>query len=152
MNAKLPKALVKHPISELRDFPVEPEIDETQDMLGMLTQRTVDNVLSGTKLLPTRDLDEVRVKRWVTAGRIFTIERGGELLIPTYALDKLGQPEPILGEVLKVLAGRTPFSIAAWFESPNSYLDGKRPREFLATDGLAVVKAAEHSVEGGFHG
>ncbi|HMY98278.1 MAG TPA: hypothetical protein PLW24_09220 [Burkholderiaceae bacterium] len=134
----------------------------TAELRRTLTQRTVDNVLSGTRWLAPVELNAVRdtqttnpsntVKRWIEAQRLFAIERGGVRLIPAYALDELGEPIPILQEVLKVLAGRSPFRIAAWFESPTNYLDGQRPRDLLATDGLAVLQAAQQSQSGAVHG
>lgn len=73
-------------------------------------------------------------------------------IFPRYAFDAMVEPVPLLKEVLKVLAGRSPFQIASRFESPSNYLDGKRPREVLELDGLAVVNAAQRLVEGAVHG
>lgn len=141
--------------------PLKPD-ERLLELRRTLTQRTVDSVLQGTRWLSPSELNEVRhakttnpshtVKRWIDSQRIFALERGGARLIPAYALDELGEPVPILQEVLKLMAGRSPFRIAAWFESPTGYLEGQRPRDLLATDGLAVVKAAEQSLQGPLHG
>lgn len=134
----------------------------TEELRRQLTQRTVDAVLAGTRWLTPKELNNVRkpkttnpsntVKRWIDSGRMFAIERGNTRLIPAYGLDEMSEPVPMLQEVLRVMAGHTPFRIAAWFESPTKYLDGKRPRELLATAGMDVVKAAESGMLGAVHG
>jgi hypothetical protein len=46
----------------------------------------------------------------------------------------------------------TGWRLAFWFDSPNSYLDGKRPKECLAGDIDQVLFAAEKEVRGVEHG
>jgi hypothetical protein len=131
-------------------------------MQRALTQRTVDSVLQGTRWLTSAELNSVRkdkksnpsmtIGRWLQSGSLFALESRGARVIPAYALDQLGEPIALLKPVLSLMKGRTSFLIAAWFESPNSYLDGKRPRELLATRGLDVVRAAELHVAEDFHG
>jgi hypothetical protein len=50
------------------------------------------------------------------------------------------------------VAGYQPFRIASWFESTNSMLRGKRPREVLASDPAVVVAAAKDHIVGAVHG
>ncbi|MFM0619062.1 hypothetical protein PQR37_33930 [Paraburkholderia nemoris] len=90
--------------------------------------------------------------RWKKEGRVFAIERAGQTLYPRYIFDDLGNPIPAVAEILKVFEGFTPFRIASWFESTNSMLHGKRPREVLATGPLAVIEAARDHVVGAVHG
>lgn len=136
---------------------------EVEEMRRMLTRRTVDAVLNGTKWLTSADLNTYRpksptsnpsmtIKRWVEAGSMFALEVGGTRMIPLYGLDQLGEPIALLKPILELMKGRTSFLIAAWFESPNTYLDGRRPRDLLATRGLDVVRAAEQHVSDAFHG
>lgn len=135
---------------------------EVEAMRRALTQRTVDSVLQGTRWLTSAELNSVRkdktsnpsmtIGRWLQSGSMFALESRGSRVIPEYALDQLGEPIALLKPVLSLMKGRTGFLIAAWFESPNSYLDGKRPRELLATRGLDVVRAAEIHVAEDFHG
>ncbi|MFG6416799.1 hypothetical protein ACG02S_23140 [Roseateles sp. DC23W] len=127
-----------------------------------LVQRNVDAVLAGSRWLSSKDLNEVRygktsngsqtIKRWVESGMIFSLETPLGRMIPAYGLDELGEPIEFLKPVLQAMAGRTGFLIASWFESPNTHLGGKRPREVLATRGLDVIRAAQAHVAEGFHG
>jgi hypothetical protein len=90
--------------------------------------------------------------RWKKEGKVFSIERAGQTLYPMYIFDEFGNPIPEVAEVLKVFHGYTPFRIASWFESTNSMLRGKRPREVLVTDPSAVIEAARDHVVGAVHG
>ncbi|MEX3932163.1 hypothetical protein AB4Y32_10190 [Paraburkholderia phymatum] len=90
--------------------------------------------------------------RWEKEGKIFSIERAGQTLYPAYIFDELGNPIPEVAEILKVFHDYMPLRIASWFESTNSMLQGKRPRESLATDPSAVVDAARDHVKGATHG
>ncbi|MEM5434706.1 hypothetical protein [Paraburkholderia diazotrophica] len=127
-----------------------------------MESKAVAAVLSGTTWLTAQtdgrrlnpdatNLQEV-TSRWEKEGKVFSIERAGQTLYPTYIFDELGNPIPEVAEILKVFDDYTPFRIASWFESTNSMLQGKRPRESLATDPSAVVEAARRHVEGAIHG
>lgn len=112
-------------------------------------------VMGGTRWLTAADMPNHTVPLlagWLERGRLFALEQEGVQLFPRYAFDSIGEPVPVLKEVLNALAGRSPFQIAAWFESTSAYLDGKRPREVLELDGAAVVVAALRMVEGPVHG
>ena len=71
---------------------------------------------------------------------------------PRYAFDELLDPHPVVAEVLATLAGYSPYRLAAWFESSNGYLGGKRPREQLLLDPHAVVAAAARHAHPPQHG
>ncbi|MCX5538084.1 hypothetical protein M3A49_00975 [Paraburkholderia sp. CNPSo 3076] len=110
--------------------------------------KAVEAVLNGTHWLTSPPL----VQSWQTEGRVFAIERAGQNLYPRYIFDELGNPIAEVAEVLKVFEGHKPFRIASWFESANSLLRGRRPREVPATNAAAVVDAAKDHVVGPVHG
>jgi hypothetical protein len=105
-----------------------------------------------SELPKTKDEIDAVLPQWLETGQIFALERNGIKLYPLYAFDSLGEPVPILKQVLEVLQGYSSFQIASWFESPSSYLRGKRPREVLEVDAASVMIAAKRRVEGAVHG
>lgn len=112
-------------------------------------------VMGGTRWLTAADMPNHAIPLlalWLEQGRLFALEQEGVQLFPDYAFDSIGEPVPVLQDVLNILAGRSPFQIASWFESPSAYLNAKRPREVLELDGAAVVMAAYRLVEGAVHG
>jgi hypothetical protein len=127
-----------------------------------LQQRAVDAVLLGTTWCSSADIGtradpaarnkHALANRWLKDKRIFAIERKGSYEFPDYAFDPLGQPIPALRDVLATLEGYAPFRLAAWFESPSSALDGRRPRELLATHPAKVREAARVHARGPLHG
>lgn len=131
---------------------IEPEIRIGAAELVMSGTRW----LTATELcveLPTHTIDaENALTQWLEKGKIFALESNGVLTYPLYAFDPLGEPIPFLKLVLDILEGYSPFHIAAWFESPSSYLRGQRPREALGSEGASVVLAAKRMVEGAVHG
>lgn len=105
-------------------------------------------------LRSSRNPQEV-VKGWVEGGLIFSIQLEGIPLYPVYALDaRTGSPQEGLRAVLEVLqgAGRNGWAIAWWLDSPNSYLDGKRPKDCLAGPPDQLLRAARAEVQGNQHG
>lgn len=93
---------------------------------------------------------------WMAEGRILSIHHGGECLYPTYALDaRTGhQPQDGLRSVLEVLrgAGRDNWAIAWWLDSPNSYLNGRQPKNCLAEPMDSLLDAAQSEAHGIQHG
>ena len=81
--------------------------------------------------------------RWAREGRLFALDIGGRAVYPAYAFDAAGEPLPVVERVLQNLSRHDALALACWFESPNAYLDGSRPREMLVTDAERVVAAAE---------
>lgn len=117
--------------------------------------RAIESVVAGTRWLAVADMPSHAVPLlsvWLEQGRIFALEHGGVEVFPRYAFDSVGEPIPVLKDVLNVLTDRSPFQIAAWFESPSAYLNAKRPREVLLLDGAAVVTAAIRQAQGAVHG
>jgi len=87
------------------------------------------------------------VSRWKSQGRVFALRQGNRDLYPRYALGADFHPLDGMRAILQVLRGYSPDWLATWFESTNSFLGGKRPRELLATNPELVVAAANDEVE-----
>ncbi|WP_294001729.1 hypothetical protein [Sphaerotilus sp.] len=127
-----------------------------------LKQRAADVILNGTSWLTSREVG-VRAdpaaanphsltSRWLSQGRVFAIEHRGQKVFPDYAFDLLGHPVVELREVLKILSGCSALRIASWFESRSSRLDGRKPRELLASQPGVVIDAARAHMAGPLHG
>lgn len=129
-----------------------------------LRQRGAEAVLNGTEWLTSAEVDglapaaakrsnaHARANRLLAEGRIFAIEHDGKKRYPRYAFDNLGNPQPILREVLRVFDGTPALRIASWFESTSAALDGQRPRSLMERQPRAVLQAARAHVEGPVHG
>lgn len=92
---------------------------------------------------------------WVDQGLIFSIQHEGVCLYPAYALDaQTGAPLEGVRAVLEVLrgAGRHEWAIAWWLDSPNGYLNGRRPKDFLAGPLDQLLQAAHAEAQGVQHG
>lgn len=92
------------------------------------------------------------LQRWRSERKVFAIELEGEALYPRYVFDELGDPVPVITQVLAVFREYSPIRIAGWFESTNSMLRGQRRREMSAIDPSAVLEAAQDHVVGSVHG
>ena len=92
--------------------------------------------------------------RWKQGRQIFAITNKGIDLYPLYALSTRDgvRPLPVIGEILRVLEGRNGWEIAFWFAGVNSYLGGHTPKEIVATQPEAVLKAAMTEATGLQHG
>ncbi len=127
-----------------------------------MVQRGVEAIFSGAEWLSAEQIGRLRdpaarnphgaANRWRADGRIFAITKGGVLYYPRYALDDAFEPLPAVAKILQVLEGFSPYRVAGWFESTNSMLGGRRPRELLAGRAAAVVEAAKDQVLGAVHG
>lgn len=98
---------------------------------------------------------QARVLDWLEEGRLFSIQHEGNSLYPTYALNaQTGAPLEGLAAVLDLLqrAGRDGWAIAWWLDSPNSYLDGRRPKDSLAPPLDLLLRAAHAESQGAQHG
>lgn len=95
-------------------------------------------------------------RSWRKKGVIFSIRQDGESLYPVYALDPLAGNRPLagLGRVLKALGGdnANAWAMAFWFDSPNSYLGGRRPKDCLAGPLDELLLAAHAEAQGVQHG
>ncbi|WP_413731955.1 hypothetical protein [Sodalis sp. RH20] len=91
--------------------------------------------------------------RWKRAGKIFAITSEGRDLYPAYALDIGGQPLPLMKKIIELFGEtKTPWSLAAWFGTPNSWLGNKKPKDLLTSAPERVLEAALRAKEGPVHG
>ncbi|MCU6421262.1 MbcA/ParS/Xre antitoxin family protein [Klebsiella aerogenes] len=91
--------------------------------------------------------------RWKSAGRIFAIQINGKDKYPGYALDEGYRPVPVVKQVISVFGEKkTPWGLAIWFGSANSWLGGKKPKDVLKTMPGQVLQAAQAELDGGAHG
>lgn len=84
-----------------------------------------------------------RVNRWKAEGKIFAIQRSGKDWYPRYQFNDDYTPIPAMRDVVARFGNDHPIEIAAWMESPNNYLGGKRPREVVSHDRTALQSALE---------
>lgn len=97
---------------------------------------------------------ESHSRHWTSQALLFSISIHGEDYYPRYALDaqRYYQPLPALKPILAVFVDWDGWALAFWFDSPNSYLGGQRPKELLASEPEKVLYAAEREVQGIAHG
>lgn len=130
------------------------------DRLSALLGKNRKSVLSGTVWLLAEEMAQLRVPRplegspweWRVERRLFALRPSARHLYPLYAFTPAWMPEPGLEKVLVALTSLSEWRIASWFESTNSYLDGERPRDLLASRPDAVIQAAWRHLEGLTHG
>ncbi|WP_071608780.1 hypothetical protein [Entomohabitans teleogrylli] len=124
-----------------------------------------ESVLADSRWLLAREVSEltgsgIAVKnpsavpnRWKRAKKIFAIPLEGKDLYPAYALDEGGQPLPVVKKLLELFGeSKTPWSLAFWFGSPNSWLSNQKPKDCLVAQPEAVYHAAQQEREGPLHG
>ncbi|WEF29518.1 integrase [Klebsiella aerogenes] len=91
--------------------------------------------------------------RWKSAGKIFALQLNGKDQYPRYALDEGYRPVPVVKQVIALFGEKkTPWGLAIWFGSANSWLAGKKPKDVLKTMPGQVLKAAQAEADGGAHG
>jgi hypothetical protein len=133
-----------------------------QQTLEDLERRAMDAIFGNTTWMSIAMVEEKRAEhvpstndpasQLIKSGRFFVVERDGATLCPAYAVDAQGDPILAVAEIVALFEGYRPIRIAAWFESTNSLLHGRRPRELLVSDPAAVVAAAKDHVIGPTHG
>lgn len=91
--------------------------------------------------------------RWKRARKIFAISSEGKDLYPDYALDEGGQPLPLIKKIIALFGEtKTPWSLAFWFGTPNSWLGNKKPKDLLISAPEKVWEAALTAKDGPVHG
>jgi hypothetical protein len=89
--------------------------------------------------------------KWKHAGKIFALNHEGVDYFPIYGLDPAQGFRPFSG-LVSVISTLTPmkdgWAMAFWFASPNTFLDGKRPKDVLSTNPSGVLSAAKVEVSG----
>lgn len=96
-----------------------------------------------------------QVLGWKRRGLIFAIRHKGRDYVPLYALeaDEGFRPNKYLADVIRVFAGhKDGWGMAYWFNSPNSYLGGKHPKDLLASEPDRVIFAAHQETRPITHG
>lgn len=106
----------------------------------------------GARVNPNAVNPQAIASRWRREGRIFGVSRFSSTVFPGYAFNPTGEPVKGMREVLTILGDLPPHRLAAWFESTNNYLEGKRPRELLEMECERVIDAARLHVQGFVHG
>ncbi|CAO3305703.1 hypothetical protein LG197_22070 [Pseudomonas asiatica] len=88
-------------------------------------------------------------------GAIFSINYEGVEYFPRYAIEArtLAVAAQGIQRVIAVLVTRmSGWGMALWFESSNSYLGGKLPKDVISSDPDSVVIAAREEIDGVSHG
>ena len=99
------------------------------------------HVLSGSKSTNT----SVTASQWKRNGRIFAVVGTKSFVYPSFQFLN-GKPRPIIKAVLDIIAEDfSSWEIAFWFETENSWLDGKRPQDCL-NQKEDILQAAEYDV------
>ncbi|MGK0149709.1 hypothetical protein [Pseudomonas putida] len=92
---------------------------------------------------------------WLWDVVAFSISYEGVEYFPRFAVKACGQAAESEGmkRVIAILSTRmSGWGMAFWFESSNSYLRGKLPKDVISSDPDAVVRAAQDEIDGISHG
>lgn len=95
------------------------------------------------------------VSNWQREQAIFSISFRGEDYFPLYALQPREgfRPYRQIKEIIDIFGDKKDgWATALWFLTRNSYLDGRRPRDMIASDPVAVLAAAKEDVAAVLHG
>ena len=133
-------------------------IEPTQLIKVRLLRRMTSAVLGGTHWLTPSELgaifhkDKALVVRWLKEGKLFAIDRDGHQEFPRYVFDDKGIPLAAVQQILQEFGQASPMRVASWFESTSATLNGRRPRELIATEPDSVIAAARLHALGPVHG
>lgn len=130
------------------------------DRLFALASKDREAVLAGTVWLLAEEIAQLGAPRgldgspweWRRAGRLLALRPAARYLYPLYGFTPAWLPEPGLEEILAAFTSLSEWRIASWFESTNTYLDGERPRDLLASHPDAVIEAARWHLAQPTHG
>lgn len=109
--------------------------------VGALTAADVHRI-SGS----AADNPRATASRWAREGRIFGVEWRERVLYPAFQFDSLGQPRPVIREILELLPeALTGWARALWWTAESEALGGSRPLGLLDDPELLRAAAqAEH--------
>lgn len=137
------------PPSELE---VDAELGERAALLavaGHLWRRRLGPLLTTGDLQKLGGRSRQAVHDLVRRGRLLALPSATGNLFPSFQLDPAGRPRPVVAEVLDAFSGavESPYTVAAWFRTPQALLDDREPAEWLAAgeDPARVVQAARRS-------
>lgn len=121
-----------------------------------LQMRALDSIYSGTQWLTAEQLDALRmtpgahragaIGQLQTSEQLFSIRRDGREVFPRYAFGDDLRSLPGMSDVMKTFHRWDAMMIAGWFESTSSFLQGRRPRDLIASDPVLVLQAAQDAV------
>lgn len=132
---------------------------------AVMTARAQKAVMEGADWLTAAQIAEIaglsdknpsaQPNKWKRNGQIFAISLNGNDYYPGYGLDREQGYRPL--KPLKSIIERfentkNGWGLAYWFESVNSFLGGKRPKDLLASNPDKVLAAAADEMEGVAHG
>ncbi|TQI78600.1 hypothetical protein FHU10_1362 [Serratia fonticola] len=154
----MPKAI--KPASEAED---KPNKQARAERNALRREQLNARILEDAVWLTARELSEkasfkssnpsAGPNRWKSAGSIFALQLNGKDKYPEYALDEGFRPIPVVKQVISLFGERkTPWGLAIWFGSENSWLAGRKPKDVLTSMPKQVLLAAQAEVEGGTHG
>lgn len=89
------------------------------------------------------------MSQWHAEGSIFCVTRDAADFYPAFQFGSDLRPQPIVGEVLKILRqspSRSDWDNALWFIAANGWLDGQSPLDLILTKPALVKDAAEQEV------
>jgi hypothetical protein len=140
----------------LQNFPINPEAgNEARRAIEIDNARERARFLSDVVCLSGNEIAQsagqaadasLTASRWKQQGRIFSVPSRGSELYPAFQFRE-GQPHPMVAKILRELPKQmSPWQIAFWFISSNSWLRGAAPADRLDDD-EAVVKAAHRESE-----
>ncbi|WP_254446279.1 integrase [Pantoea sp. CCBC3-3-1] len=141
----------------------KPEKSARAERNAQRLQQLTARILADSEWLTARELSEkanfrntnpsAGPNRWKAAGALFAIPLNGKDNYPAYALDEGFRPIPVVKQVIRLFEGRkTPWGLAIWFGSENSWLAGRKPKDVLITQPQQVLEAAHAELDGGTHG
>src|SRR5471032_325546 len=84
--------------------------------------------------------------KWKREKVLFAIRHNGIDYFPSYGLDANAGYRPLksMAKILETFGNsKDGWGLAYWFRSVNSFLDGMRPQDLLATDPARVIAAAQ---------
>ncbi|QCT21101.1 DUF2384 domain-containing protein [Jejubacter calystegiae] len=91
--------------------------------------------------------------RWKAKKRIFALSVNGRDYYPAYGLDEGYTPLPVMARLIALFGERkTPWGMAVWLGSDNSWLGGRKPKDLLTSEPEAVCRAAQAEIQGPVHG
>ncbi len=88
--------------------------------------------------------------KWKQSRLVFAIQHKGVNYFPLYALnpDDNYRPYGAIGKILRIFGPAiSSWAIASWFNSLNSFLDDRRPKDMLAAESDLVIAAAQDQVD-----
>ena len=119
--------------------------DEALQAAALANRAYARLLLSGTAVSTTQYAERLaergvsseaaraRIKRDRARGRLVTVHHEGEALVPTFQLDVAFDHDPAAGDAVAALLdeGVGPWGVWDWFETPNSWADGRTPAQLL---------------------